>query len=172
MAAVSVPAERAGDLDIERARESIRAATLLPEAQAIAEILERLRPHKQLLANARTRAMRWVSGVRAERRERSFAGSLMEQFPLDSPQGRALMSLAEALLRTPDPVRADQLIAERLAEVHSAGVAGSDDLLLRAGFALLGLASHLLPDAAGELSGDLSPASFAKPVVAPLVRGS
>ena len=32
------------------------------------------------------------------------------------------MSLAEALLRTPDPKRADQLIAERLAAIRSAGV--------------------------------------------------
>ena len=46
---------------------------------------------------------------------------MLEQFPLDSAQGKALMSLAEALLRTPDPKRADQLIAERLATVRGAG---------------------------------------------------
>jgi len=94
----------------------------------------------------------------------------MEQFPLDSPQGKALMSLAEALLRTPDPRRADQLIAERLVAVRSAGVPGSDALLLRTAFALLGSASWLLPDVANELSGRFSLASVTKPLVAPVVR--
>ncbi len=161
----------------------------------------------------------------------------MEQFPLDSAQGRALMSLAEALLRTPDPARADQLIAERLAEVRSggrsaishavagalgdpghggapaggdasrggvpasgrvdaagggaiAGVGGNtaggagdsarsgaaerpkDNLLLRAGFALLGGVSRLLPGVAAELAGQFSVASLTKPVVAPVVRAA
>ena len=49
---------------------------------------------------------------------------MLEQFPLDSAQGKALMSLAEALLRTPDPKRADQLIAERLATVRARRRAG------------------------------------------------
>ena len=62
--------------------------------------------------------MRWVEVARQDKRPRPFAESLMEQFPLDSAQGRAMMSLAEALLRTPDAARADQLIAERLTEVR------------------------------------------------------
>ena len=95
---------------------------------------------------------------------------LLEQFPLDSAQGKALMSLAEALLRTPDPKRADQLISERLAAIRGAGASGSDDLLLRSAFALLGSASRLLPEVAAELSGRFSLASVTKPLVAPIVR--
>ncbi|HET9389117.1 MAG TPA: bifunctional proline dehydrogenase/L-glutamate gamma-semialdehyde dehydrogenase PutA [Steroidobacteraceae bacterium] len=151
-------------------RESIRAATLSPEAELVAKITTELRPMRARLAVARLRATRWVEVARADRRARPFAESLMEQFPLDSAQGRALMSLAEALLRTPDRVRADQLISERLAEVRSAGVSGSDTWLLRTGFALLGLTSRLLPDVDSELSGRLSAASLAKPIVAPVVR--
>src|SRR5207244_4098043 len=97
---------------------------------------------------------------------------MLEQFPLDSAPGKALMSLAEALLRTPDPKRADQLIAERLAAIRGAGVTGSDDLLLRTGFALLGTASRLLPDVGNELSGRFSFASMTKPLVAPVVRSA
>ncbi|MFX5709844.1 hypothetical protein ABTE34_20365, partial [Acinetobacter baumannii] len=89
-----------------------------------------------------------------------FAESLMEQFPLDSPQGRAVMSLAEALLRTPDPQRADQLIAERLAEVRGAGGGGG------IAAALLSAVSRLLPEVAGELEGRFSAASLTKPLVA------
>jgi len=162
-----------GDIDLLRAmRESIRAATLRPEAELIAQITTELRPMRARLAVARLRATRWVVVARADRRARPFAESLMEQFPLDSAQGRALMSLAEALLRTPDRVRADQLISERLAAVRRTGVSGSDTWFLRTGFALLGLASRLLPDVDSELSGRLSAAALAKPIVAPVVRSA
>src|SRR5882757_3535886 len=128
------------DTDLLRAiREAISAATLRPEDEAVQELRAGLEPVRRRLEAAKGRAIRWVEAARADKRSRPFAESLMEQFPLDSAQGRALMSLAEALLRTPDPGRADQLIAERLAEVRGGAVDGSkDNFLLRAGFALLG----------------------------------
>jgi RHH-type proline utilization regulon transcriptional repressor/proline dehydrogenase/delta 1-pyrroline-5-carboxylate dehydrogenase len=153
-------------------RKAIRAATLRPEADAVAEMVSALGATRPKLAMARQRAARWVQVARTDRRKRPFAQTLMEQFPLDSDQGRALMSLAEALLRTPDRVRADQLIAERLSAVRSSGATGSDAWLLRSGFALLGLASRMLPDASSELSGRFSVARLAKPIVAPLVRSA
>jgi RHH-type transcriptional regulator, proline utilization regulon repressor / proline dehydrogenase / delta 1-pyrroline-5-carboxylate dehydrogenase len=186
-------------------REAISEATLRPEADAVSELRAALVPVERKLGTAKTRAIHWVEVARADKRPRPFAESMMEQFPLDSAQGRALMSLAEALLRTPDPARADQLIAERLAEVRAgggdaarggavpAGAGGGiaargavsarggdrapaerpkDNLLLRAGFALLGGVSRLLPDVAGELSGKFSVASLTKPVVAPMVRAT
>ena len=158
-------------------REAISAATLRPEPGAVTELRAGLEPVGRKLDAAKRRAIRWVEVARADKRTRPFAESLMEQFPLDSAQGRALMSLAEALLRTPDPERADQLVAERLAEVRSGGaVPGADrpkdNLLLRVGFALLGGVSRLLPDVAGELSGRFSAASLTKPVLAPVVRAA
>ncbi|MDB6043251.1 MAG: putA [Gammaproteobacteria bacterium] len=166
-------------------RDAIRAATLRSEPDAIQEMLSLLARVERRLEGAKNRAIRWVEAARADERPRPFVDSMLEQFPLDSAQGKALMSLAEALLRTPDPRRADQLIAERLAAVRNAGrarVGGthtgmgsggglqSDDLLLRTGFALLGTASRLLPDVANELSGRFSIASLTKPLVAPVVR--
>ncbi|MBS0417644.1 MAG: bifunctional proline dehydrogenase/L-glutamate gamma-semialdehyde dehydrogenase PutA [Proteobacteria bacterium] len=102
-------------------REAISEATLRAEADAISELLAALGPLERKLALAKIRATHWVEVARADKRARPFAESMMEQFPLDSAQGRALMSLAEALLRTPDVARADQLIAERLAEVRGGG---------------------------------------------------
>jgi len=151
-------------------REAVRAATLRAEPDAIKEMLGSLERAGRRLDDARKRATRWVEIARSDKRPRPLVDSLLEQFPLDSPQGKALMSLAEALLRTPDPKRADQLIAERLAAVRSAGIPGSDDLLLRTGFALLGSASWLLPEVPDELSGHFSFASVTKPLVAPVVR--
>jgi RHH-type transcriptional regulator, proline utilization regulon repressor / proline dehydrogenase / delta 1-pyrroline-5-carboxylate dehydrogenase len=151
-------------------RERIRAATVRAEPDAVKELLGKLTPFESRLDGAKSSATRWVEVARADKRARPFVDSLLEQFPLDSAQGKALMSLAEALLRTPDPKRADQLISERLAAIRDAGATGSDDMLLRTGFALLGSASRLLPDVAAELSGRFSLASVTKPFVAPVVR--
>src|SRR5258705_2841447 len=135
--------------DLTALRAQLRAATLRPEADASGEMLADLSVAQAALERAATRAARWVEAARADKRARPFVDSMLEQFPLDSAQGKALMSLAEALLRTPDPKRADQLIAERLAAIRNAGHGrlaemrpgadspGSDDLLLRTGFALL-----------------------------------
>lgn len=151
-------------------RTAIRAATVRSEPEAVRDLLQSLASVQERLDGAKQRATRWVEAARADKRARPVVDSLLEQFPLDSAQGKALMSLAEALLRTPDPKRADQLISERLAAIRAAGATGSDDLLLKTGFALLGSASRLLPEVAAELSGRFSLASVTKPLVAPIVR--
>ena len=148
---------------LETLRESLRSATLRPETEASDEAIADLAGVQAALARAGQRAARWVEVARADTRSRPLMERMLEQFPLDSAQGKALMSLAEALLRTPDPKRADQLIAERLASIREAGVPGDTDLLLRTGFALLGAAGRLLPDVAAELSGEFSPSSLTKP---------
>jgi RHH-type proline utilization regulon transcriptional repressor/proline dehydrogenase/delta 1-pyrroline-5-carboxylate dehydrogenase len=173
MVGTGAAARVSGPRDGERLgalRERIRAATVRAESDAVKELLGKLAPFESRLDGARARATRWVEVARSDKRARPFVDSLLEQFPLDSAQGKALMSLAEALLRTPDPKRADQLISERLAAIRNAGATGSDDMLLRTGFALLGSASRLLPDVAAELSGRFSLASVTKPFVAPVVR--
>jgi RHH-type proline utilization regulon transcriptional repressor/proline dehydrogenase/delta 1-pyrroline-5-carboxylate dehydrogenase len=177
---LTTPHDAAHDKNILRAiRAAISEASLRPEADAVSQLRAGLEPVERKLSSANLHAVRWVEAARADKRSRPFAEVLMEQFPLDSAQGRALMSLAEALLRTPDPARADQLIAERLAEVRG-GRAGEDaqadrpkdNLLLRVGFALLGGVSRLLPDVPGELSGRFSAASLTKPLLAPMVRAT
>jgi RHH-type transcriptional regulator, proline utilization regulon repressor / proline dehydrogenase / delta 1-pyrroline-5-carboxylate dehydrogenase len=158
--------------DLKALRAQLRAATLRPEAGASGEALTELAAVRTELAQARVRAARWVETARADRRSRPLIDRMLEQFPLDSAQGRALMSLAEALLRTPDPRRADQLIAERLAAVRAAGVPGDTDLLLRTGFTLLGAAGRLLPDVVAELAGEFSATRLTKPLIAPVVRAA
>src|SRR5580698_11501326 len=153
-------------------REQLRAATLRTEADASGEALADLSGVQEALGRASVRAARWVEVARADKRSRPLIDRMLEQFPLDSAQGKALMSLAEALLRTPDPKRADQLIAERLATVRQAGVPGDTDLLLRTGFTLLGAAGRLLPDVLGELAGGFSAAQLTGPLIAPVVRAA
>jgi RHH-type proline utilization regulon transcriptional repressor/proline dehydrogenase/delta 1-pyrroline-5-carboxylate dehydrogenase len=165
---------------LESIRAALSEATLRPEADAIADMRAGLEPVRAKLTEARHRAARWIEAARADHRSRPFAQGVMEQFPLDSAQGRALMSLAEALLRTPDPERADQLIAERLAEVRADRTAhgpvdaegARDQKLLRLGFALLGGVGRLLPDVSRQLAGEFSAATLTRPLVAPLVRSA
>ena len=151
-------------------RERIRAATLRPEAAAVAQIREALLPLADTLNAARVSAMSWIETARNGTRSRPLAESLLEQFPLDSQQGKALMSLAEALLRTPDPRSADRLIAERLAALRDAG-APSSELTVRLAMALLGTASRLLPDAGSTLE-EHARRQRLTPFVTPLVRGA
>ena len=153
-------------------RERLRAATLRSESDASEEILTELGPSEEALRAAQARAARWVQTARADQRARPLVEQMLEQFPLDSAQGKALMGLAEALLRTPDPKRADQLIAERLATVRAAGLPGNTALLLRTGFVLLGAAGRLLPDVTAQLTGEFTAASLSAPLVAPIVRAA
>ena len=173
MSADTQPAGGAGEpRDLAALRAQLREATLRPEARASSELIADLTAVQAALGRARERAARWVETARADRRSRPLVDRMLEQFPLDSAQGRALMSLAEALLRTPDAKRADQLIAERLAAIRDAGVRGDTDILLRTGFTLLGAAGRLLPEVSSELAGQISAASITKPVVAPIVRAA
>ena len=173
MAAHGTAAGTDGAHELASLRERLRAATLRPEADASEEARADLEQAPLgALGRAGRRAARWVEVARADKRSRPLIERMLEQFPLDSVQGKALMGLAEALLRTPDPKRADQLIAERLATMRSAGLPGDTDLLLRTGFTLLGAAGRLLPDVVTELSGEFSAASLTRPVVAPVVRAA
>jgi RHH-type transcriptional regulator, proline utilization regulon repressor / proline dehydrogenase / delta 1-pyrroline-5-carboxylate dehydrogenase len=151
-------------------RERMRAATLRPERDAIEELRAALLPLRDTLESARGHAVRWIEVARERARSRPLAESLLDQFPLDSRQGKALMSLAEALLRTPDPGCADRLIAERLAALREAGPSSSD-LTARLSLALLGTASRLLPDAGAGLGGSARRPLLA-PVTTPIVRGA
>jgi RHH-type proline utilization regulon transcriptional repressor/proline dehydrogenase/delta 1-pyrroline-5-carboxylate dehydrogenase len=151
-------------------RARLAAATLRPETEAIAEMQQELLPLADPLEAARRRAIRWVTTVREQARSRPLAESLLDQFPLDSKQGNALMSLAEALLRTPDPRCADRLIAERLAALRDGG-AKSSDLTVRMSMALLGTASRLLPDPSSSFDANAR-RSLLTPVMAPIVRAA
>jgi RHH-type proline utilization regulon transcriptional repressor/proline dehydrogenase/delta 1-pyrroline-5-carboxylate dehydrogenase len=158
--------------DLAALRERLRAATLRTESEAAEEIRTQLRPREALLRSAQERAAGWVQTARADERSRPLVEQMLERFPLDSAQGKALMGLAEALLRTPDSRRADQLIAERLATVRASGVPGNTALLLRTGFVLLGAAGRLLPDVGAQLAGEFSAAQLSAPLVAPIVRAA
>ena len=165
-------ATRPLDIGLQKVRERMRAATLRDEAFAVRELLDSLAGIQVERKRAEVRAGHWVKEARAQKRPGSFLESMLEQAPLDSVAGRALMALAEALLRTQDPARANQLVAERLEQLRGARESGDAPMLIRAAFALLGSAGHLLPKVEGQLEGKSSIRAIAAPLVAPVARAA
>ncbi|OUS13562.1 hypothetical protein A9Q89_02665 [Gammaproteobacteria bacterium 53_120_T64] len=95
-------------------RQAIAHCLRQDEAAAVASLLAITQLEPEVCRRIDDRARALISDMgRAGRRGVSMA-ALLEQFPLSSQEGRSLMGLAEALLRTPNTATADQLIADKL----------------------------------------------------------
>ena len=96
-------------------RAAIGDAHRLDEAAADARILAAA----DIPADARRRiaatARRLVEAVRRERLGRGGLDAFLQEYALSSPEGVALMCLAEALLRIPDAGTVDRLIRDKIA---------------------------------------------------------
>jgi RHH-type proline utilization regulon transcriptional repressor/proline dehydrogenase/delta 1-pyrroline-5-carboxylate dehydrogenase len=106
---LAAPDRRAGPLreritELHRADETATLRALLDEASLSPEQLERA---QRVAASLATR-------VRAARTRAGGVDALMLEFSLDSREGVALMCLAEALLRIPDPATRDRLIRDKI----------------------------------------------------------
>src|SRR5205085_10304069 len=96
-------------------RAAIRDAHRLDETEADAHILAAA----GIPAAARDRiaatARRLVDTVRRERLGKGGLDAFLHEYALSSPEGVALMCLAEALLRIPDSETVDKLIRDKIA---------------------------------------------------------
>ena len=96
-------------------RAAIREAHRRTEADSVAEILAAA----ELPADARDRiaatARALVAAVRRERLGKGGLDAFLHEYALSSPEGVALMCLAEALLRIPDADTVDRLIRDKIA---------------------------------------------------------
>src|ERR1700674_6056079 len=99
---------------LDELRRAIRDHGEWPEDRAVTRLLHAW----ELTGGARHRAVATavalVDGARARRDERPFLDAFLQEFGLSNQEGIALMCIAEALLRIPDDVTADRLIAEKL----------------------------------------------------------
>ena len=96
-------------------RAAIRDAHRLDETEADARILAAA----EIPADSRDRiaatARRLVVAVRRERLGKGGLDAFLQEYALSSPEGVALMCLAEALLRIPDSETVDRLIRDKIA---------------------------------------------------------
>jgi RHH-type proline utilization regulon transcriptional repressor/proline dehydrogenase/delta 1-pyrroline-5-carboxylate dehydrogenase len=93
--------------------ERIRQDHRLAEAEA----LERLRasqPDREVSQRITEHALNLAREVRSTRPAALSAESFLRHYGLSTPEGVALMCVAEALLRIPDPETADALLREKL----------------------------------------------------------
>ena len=97
----------------------------------------------------------WVRGIRHRPPPFWALESLLQEFPLSSTEGLALMRLAEALLRVPDQDTAQALIGDQLAQADFAKHASTGSAhpwLSSASARVLDLAQQLLPSQDGRSS--------------------
>ena len=136
---------RAAIRDAHRLGEAAADARILAAAAIPAEARERI---------ART-ARRLVEAVRRERRGKGGLDAFLQEYALSSPEGVALMCLAEALLRIPDPETVDGLIRDKIAAADWQRHLGhSGSLFVNASTWALMLTGRLLRRDAG--GGDLA----------------
>lgn len=108
---------------------------------------------------ARARAESYIETAR-KNKTGGAAEALMHEFGLDSPEGVALMEIAEALLRIPDPETAALFAASKLAKGDWKRHARPENR------ALMNLAAHAL-----ELAGKFSGGKMKKAVTSGLAKG-
>jgi len=92
-----------------------------PEADCIARVLATLDGQLDW-ARVIATATPWIEAVRAEPAPPWALEGLLHDYPLSSDAGRALMRLAEAMLRVPDRATAVALAADQLAHVPRPGL--------------------------------------------------
>jgi len=83
------------------------------------DILKPLLARAALTPDSRARVLGHASGLLADLRaaqNRGWVNQFLQEYRLNSSEGVALLSLAEAFLRVPDPETADLLIADKLGD--------------------------------------------------------
>jgi RHH-type proline utilization regulon transcriptional repressor/proline dehydrogenase/delta 1-pyrroline-5-carboxylate dehydrogenase len=83
------------------------------------EVLKPLLTRAALTPDSRGRVLGHASGLLADLRAaqtRGWVNQFLQEYRLNSSEGVALLSLAEAFLRVPDPETADLLIADKLGD--------------------------------------------------------
>ena len=100
--------------DLDLLRHAIRGLTLQPEGPLIGDLIRAtgLDPAARTTISSDAEAL--VEAVRASARP-GLMESFLAEYGLDSEEGLALMSLAEALLRVPDSETVDALIHDKVA---------------------------------------------------------
>src|ERR1700678_4313637 len=121
--------ETSQSLTLDALRQAVRERGLWPEDRAVTRLLHTL----ELTGGARHRAVAvaiaLVEGSRARRDERPFLDAFLQEFGLSNQEGIALMCIAEALLRIPDDVTAERLIAEKLSSGDWSAHSGQSESL-------------------------------------------
>ena len=109
--------------------QTMRALYRAPEPDVLKPLIERAR----LTPESHERVMDTASEMLADLRAaqgRGWVNQFLQEYRLNTSEGVALLSLAEAFLRVPDPETADLLIADKLGEADWRAHRGKSNSLL------------------------------------------
>jgi RHH-type proline utilization regulon transcriptional repressor/proline dehydrogenase/delta 1-pyrroline-5-carboxylate dehydrogenase len=106
--------------------ERIRRDHRIAEAEAM-ERLRALQPDRATSQKITQEALRLAREVRASRPAALSAESFLRHYGLSTQEGVALMCVAEALLRIPDPDTADALLREKLSSGNWGKSGGAEE---------------------------------------------
>ena len=97
-------------------RAAIHDSCREDETEAVARILAAAEIPADMRDRIAERARGFVAAVRRERLGRGGIDAFLHEYALSSPEGVALLCLAEALLRIPDAETVDRLIRDKIGE--------------------------------------------------------
>jgi RHH-type proline utilization regulon transcriptional repressor/proline dehydrogenase/delta 1-pyrroline-5-carboxylate dehydrogenase len=152
--------------------DQLDAGKYRDERAAVAVLLASAPLSPAMQVSVQKEAAALVAKARRMDRRPGMVESFLQEFSLTTPEGLALMGLAEALLRTPDADTRDRLIAEKISAADWASHLGqSDSLLVNASTWGLMLTGRLI-DASGldDASGTIR--RLAARVGEPIVRAA
>jgi RHH-type proline utilization regulon transcriptional repressor/proline dehydrogenase/delta 1-pyrroline-5-carboxylate dehydrogenase len=99
-------------------RAAIRANCRIGESEAVVRILAATALPAEMRDRIADRARALVAAVRHERLGKGGIDAFLHEYALSSPEGIALLCLAEALLRVPDAETVDRLIRDKIGEAN------------------------------------------------------
>src|SRR6201987_1204942 len=99
-------------------RAAIRDSCRIDESEAAEPILAAAMLPAEMRDRIDNRARSLVAAVRRERLGKGGIDAFLHEYALSSPEGVALLCLAEALLRVPDAETVDRLIRDKIGEAN------------------------------------------------------
>ncbi|MBV9373828.1 MAG: proline dehydrogenase family protein, partial [Alphaproteobacteria bacterium] len=132
-------------------RAAIRASCRTDESEAAQRILAAAQLPAEMRDRIAEKARSLVAAVRRERLGKGGIDAFLHEYALSSPEGVALLCLAEALLRVPDAETVDRLIRDKIGEANWESHLGrSESIFVNASTWALMLTGRLLHAEAAE----------------------
>ena len=110
-------------------RQEMRALYRAPEPEVLKPLIARARLANHEIPGVHKRALGLIGDLRAAQGS-GWVNQFLQEYRLNTSEGVALLSLAEAFLRVPDPDTADALIADKLGDANWRAHAGKSNSTL------------------------------------------
>lgn len=129
--------------ELDRLRREINLLARVDETQRVQDLIEQSTAFEACFSAIEQAARVHVQRLRKAQKHSAGINQLMAEYRLSTQEGVALMCLAEALLRIPDPHTRDELIRDKLSHANWASHLGnSSSLFVNAGTWGLFIAGH------------------------------